>query len=155
LPFIGEPVKRRRDPSALDELFRNARRSSPRANTQRADIRGERKLIMRVAIFCAALGLVLCTAGIAGPEAAAPKTHIVNIEGLKFQPQVLTVAVGDVVVWVNKDLVAHTATSSKAGVFDSKMIAPDKTWTLTVRTKGEFGYSCTYHPTMKGTLRVE
>jgi len=54
---------------------------------------------------------------------------------------------------VNKDLVAHTATASD-GTFDSKLIAPDKSWTLTVRTPGAFAYGCTYHPTMKGTLKI-
>jgi plastocyanin len=55
---------------------------------------------------------------------------------------------------VNKDLVAHTATAP-AGAFDSKMIAPDTSWKLTVRKRGEIAYTCTYHPTMKGMLRVE
>ena len=33
------------------------------------------------------------------------KTHTVTIEGMRFQPEVLTVARGDTIVWVNKDLV--------------------------------------------------
>ena len=41
------------------------------------------------------------------------------MENMRFQPQSLTVARGDTVVWVNKDLVPHTATS-KAGGFDSQ-----------------------------------
>jgi plastocyanin len=76
------------------------------------------------------------------------------MEGMKFQPDVLTVAVGDTVIWVNKDIVAHTATAPD-GTFDSKLIAPDKSWKLTVRKPGDFPYVCTYHPTMKGTLKVE
>ena len=49
---------------------------------------------------------------------------------MRFQPEVLTVAPGDTVVWVNKDLVPHTATS-KAGGFDSKEIQADKSWRYT------------------------
>ncbi len=110
---------------------------------------------MRIAIFAFALSLTLCT--LTDPAGARPKptTHTVTIEGMKFQPEALAVAVGDIVVWVNKDLVPHTATSSKAGIFDSKLIEPDNSWTLIVRTQGDFDYVCTYHPTMKATLRVE
>ncbi len=109
---------------------------------------------MRIVIFAAALALISCGVSLTAGEPSKPKTHTVTIEGMKFQPEVLTVAAGDTVVWVNKDLVPHTATSP-AGAFDSKMIAPDKSWKLTVRKRGEIAYTCTYHPTMKATLRVE
>jgi plastocyanin len=110
---------------------------------------------MRTVIFAGALCLVLWAVGPAAATAPRPVTHTVTIEGMQFRPQALSVALGDTVVWVNKDLVAHTATSDTAGVFDSKLIAPDKSWRVTIRTKGDLSYTCTYHPTMKGTLRVE
>ncbi len=110
---------------------------------------------MRLDTFVSAVCLTLCTIGVAAVDRPKPKTHRVTIEGMKFQPGVLTVDSGDTVVWVNQDLVPHTATSSEAGIFDSKLIAPDKSWKLTVRKKGDFAYICTYHPTMKATLRVE
>ena len=66
----------------------------------------------------------------------------------------LTVNAGDTVIWVNKDLVAHTATS-QAGRFDSGIIVPGKSWKYRVSRTGEFAYTCTYHPTMKATLRVK
>jgi plastocyanin len=113
------------------------------------------KLIMRTAVIAFGLSLILSTLAVTAGERPKPTTHTVTIEGMKFQPEELTVTVGDIVVWVNKDVVAHTATSSKAGIFDSKLIAPDKSWKLTVRTKGDFDYVCTYHPTMKATLRVD
>ncbi len=111
------------------------------------------KLIMRIAVFAVALSLMCSLALIAG-ERRKSTTHTVTIEGMKFQPEQLTVASGDVVVWVNKDLVAHTATSSEAGIFDSKLIAPAKSWKFTVRKKGNVTYVCTYHPTMKAMLHV-
>ncbi|MEP7247173.1 MAG: cupredoxin family copper-binding protein [Gammaproteobacteria bacterium] len=110
---------------------------------------------MRIAVFVSALGLIVSTLGLAAGDRSTPKTHTVTIEGMKFQPAALTVVSGDTVVWVNKDLVAHTATSSEAGIFDSKLIAPDKSWRVTLRKQGDFAYICTYHPTMKATLRVE
>ena len=108
----------------------------------------------RLATLIAAVGLLVCTAGPAAGERSEPKTHTVTIEGMRFQPERLTVARGDTIVWVNKDLVPHTATS-KAGRFDSQTIRTDKSWRFTARTKGEFPYFCTFHPTMQAVLNVK
>jgi plastocyanin len=75
---------------------------------------------MRIAVFTFALSLMWCTVALTGREHRKSTIHTVTIEGMKFQPEELTVASGDVVVWVNKDPVAHTATSTDAGIFDSK-----------------------------------
>jgi plastocyanin len=74
------------------------------------------------------------------------------MEGVAFQPEVLTVRAGDTVVWVNRDAFPHTATGKG---FDSKAIPADGSWRYTPRTRGEFPYVCIFHTTMKGTLRVE
>jgi plastocyanin len=100
------------------------------------------------------LGVILCTIGVFAGDQPKPKTHTVTIEGMRFQPEVLTVALGDTIVWVNKDLVPHTATST-AGSFDSKEIQADKSWKYTIRKTGDFAYICTFHPTMKAMLRVK
>ena len=99
-------------------------------------------------------GLILCTMVVFAVDQRKPKTHTVTIEGMRFQPEMLTVERGDTIVWVNKDLVPHTATS-KAGNFDSKLIEADKSWKYAVRKKGEFAYICRFHPTMKAMLQVE
>ena len=112
------------------------------------------KVIMRIAKIGVVLIVFLCSMGLIAGERSKHQTHTVTIEGMKFQPEALTVALGDTVVWINKDLVAHTATS-QTDAFDSKMISPDKSWRLTVRKPGEIAYICTYHQTMKATLRVE
>ena len=95
----------------------------------------------------------LAAAAQAAAAAPRPRVHAVTIDGSRFSPQRLTLAAGDVVVWKNADVLAHTATSA-AGGFDSKAIAPGASWTLKVRKAGAFDYSCTLHPTMKGSLRV-
>jgi len=38
---------------------------------------------------------------------------------------------------------------------DSGTIPAEGSWEYTVRQKGEFAYTCTYHPTMKATLNVK
>ena len=84
---------------------------------------------------------------------AGPTTHTVVIEGLKFLPETLAVRRGDTVVWVNKDPYPHTATAQ--GVFDSGSLAEGQSWKYTAEQAGEHAYLCTFHPNMKGTLRVE
>ena len=109
---------------------------------------------MRIAAFAAAVGLILCVMGLSAGDRAKPRTHTVTIEGMRFQPETLTIARGDSVAWVNKDVVPHTATS-KAGSFDSQIIQADKSWKVTARKRGDFAYICTFHPTMKAILHVK
>jgi plastocyanin len=109
---------------------------------------------MRAAIVAVAAVVNVCAIGLAAGERPKPKTHTVTMENMRFQPESLTVARGDTVVWVNKDLVPHTATS-KTGGFDSQIIQADKSWRFTVRKKGDFVYVCTFHPTMTAMLRVK
>jgi plastocyanin len=119
-----------------------------------------RALCRRCAWIAAALSLLLGAGSLpeqtqgAAIAAGQPKTHTVTIEATSFKPESLTVAAGDKVVWVNKDPFPHTATSTSGG-FDSGNIEPDKSWTFTAVKKGEFGYICSLHPTMKAVLKVE
>jgi plastocyanin len=108
-----------------------------------------------MAQFAAALALAMCGA-LTDMAAAArkPMTHTVTIDASRFEPETLSVMAGDTVVWVNKDVVAHTATSTP-GAFDSGLIAPGKSWKYRPKRAGEFAYTCTYHPTMNGMLRVK
>jgi plastocyanin len=108
---------------------------------------------MRAAILVSAATVLVCVLGLGADERPEPKTHTVTMENMSFQPERLTVTRGDTVVWVNKDLVPHTATS-KAGEFDSQNIPVEKSWRFTAQKKGEFAYICTFHPTMSATLRV-
>ncbi len=109
---------------------------------------------MRAAILAVAAPVIVCAIALTAGERPKPKTHTVTMEKMRFQPESLTVARGDTVVWVNKDLVPHTATSKAAG-FDSQVIQAEKSWRFTVRKKGDFAYLCTFHPTMTAMLRVK
>jgi len=114
---------------------------------------------MRAAALALA-GLLACaTGGVAGPPASAartaarPATVKVAIDGMHFLPADAAVKPGDTIVWTNKDIVAHTVTST-TGAFDSKLIAPGGTWKYVVRKKGAFAYHCSYHPPMTATITV-
>jgi plastocyanin len=119
-----------------------------------------RALGRRCAWIAAALSLLLGTVSLpdqtqgAAIAAGQPKSHTVTIEATSFKPESLTVTAGDKVVFLNKDPFPHTATSTPGG-FDSGNIDPDKSWTLTTVKKGEFGYICSLHPTMKAVLKVD
>ena len=84
---------------------------------------------------------------------AKATAHTVEIDGLKYSPAMLSVKRGDTVTWVNKDPFPHTVTAH--GAFDSGDIPAGGRWTLVARKPGTYGYICTYHPNMKGVLKVE
>jgi plastocyanin len=102
-----------------------------------------------------ALGCTLAWYAIASSAVADGKSvsHTVVIQGLKEVPETLVVKRGDTITWINKDPFPHTVTAK--GVFDSGSIAPGGSWRYTAKIVGEHSYTCTFHPNMKGTLRVE
>lgn len=95
---------------------------------------------------------VACACLATGP-AAWGKTHTVIIEGMRFNPETLTVKRGDRVTWVNRDVVPHTATAGRT--FDSGAIGPGASWSIRVKTPGQTGYVCALHPMMKAYLNVQ
>jgi plastocyanin len=105
-------------------------------------------------IVLAAVAATVLESGITA-AAAEPKTatHTVVIDGVRFDPQELTVKVGDMIVWINHDPFPHTATAVDK-TFDSREIAAGRSWKYTVRKAGVLAYACSLHPTMLGTLRV-
>jgi|SRR5829696_10118895 len=106
----------------------------------------------RIPFVMLVLGLLVCPAGLG----AAPKraTHTVTIDGARFSPAELTVKTGDTIVWVNKDILAHTATAKEGAAFDSKVIQPGKSWRFVARKRGAFNYTCIFHP-MDAKLTVK
>ncbi len=99
------------------------------------------------------LGRIAVLVWVTVAAAAAPgTTHRILIQGFAFVPERIEVAVGDTVVWENKDIVPHTATARKG--FDSKNLEPGQTWSYVAKRQGRYEYICTYHPTMKGQLVV-
>jgi plastocyanin len=100
-----------------------------------------------------ALALSACALASAARTGPASRTYTVTIEQMRFTPARITVAPGDVVEWVNADLVPHTATV-RDGAFDSGQIAAGSSWRWTARTRGTTPYVCALHPTMAGIVEV-
>src|SRR5262245_17394739 len=87
-------------------------------------------------------------------EKPAGRLHRIEMKALGFEPAELAVASGDTVVWVNHDIVPHTATAD-ARQFDSGSVAPGGEWSHVMRDPGRISYLCIFHPPMKGVLVVK
>ena len=94
------------------------------------------------------LGLLACR------PAPAPRRYAVEIKDMAFVPATLTVAVGDTVVWTDRDIVPHTATEDRAGGWEAGPIMGGESGMLVMRTPGTVRYACRFHPEMHGTLEV-
>ena len=74
------------------------------------------------------------------------------MENLVISPATATAKVGDTVEWVNKDILAHTATA-RGGNFDVT-IPPKQTMRRILKKPGDIAYYCRFHPNMKATLTI-
>ena len=72
----------------------------------------------------------------------------------RYEPAAVTVKVGATVTWTNAGAVEHTATADDGGTFDSGLMRPKATFSITLKSPGTFAYHCSYHRWMKGTLIV-
>ena len=85
------------------------------------------------------------------PASAAPRTHTVVIDKMKFGAMPTGLHAGDRIVWVNKDMFRHTATA-KDGSFDIDL-KPGATG-VTILKAGAISVVCRYHPGMRAMLKV-
>lgn len=109
---------------------------------------------LRTSIVMGSIALAPLSGHAAQPakrDGAAVRTVV--IESLRFSPQRLVVSRGERIKWTNRDPFPHTVTATD-GSFDSHAIAPDSSWTYVARKAGEYHYTCTFHPTMKGVIVV-
>ncbi len=92
--------------------------------------------------------------GDSAPAGAVVPEQAITITGFAFKPATLTVPAGTVVRWLNKDTVAHTATSDKPG-WDSGNLNPGQSYARKFDTPGTYAYHCTPHPFMVGKVVVK
>jgi plastocyanin len=85
------------------------------------------------------------------PASAAPRTHTIVIDKMKFGAMPADVHKGDIIIWDNRDMFRHSATDK--GEFDIDL-PPGKAVKIRVTKTGTFPFICKYHPGMKGVLKV-
>ena len=102
----------------------------------------------RHALLLAVLPLLAMGPG----EAAVPKVHTVVMANMRFGPMPADLKAGDAIIWVNRDLVPHTATSAPGG-FDIRLDG-GASRKMTVPRAGSFPVVCRFHPGMRTTLAV-
>lgn len=118
---------------------------------------------MRRSVFTAVL-LAVLGLGIAGLGARTgsftasaqqkPGTMEVKIDNFSFGPTELTVPVGTIVMWTNRDDIPHTVVSTDK-VFKSKVLDTDEKFSYTFTQPGTFPYFCSIHPKMTGKVVVQ
>ena len=94
----------------------------------------------------------LALAPLAGAAAARPATHRIEMARMRFGPSPAGIKAGDTVLWVNRDVVRHTATA-RDGSFDVDLAAGASGRSVVSRA-GSFAYFCRFHPGMRGVLEV-
>ena len=108
---------------------------------------------IRAFLVSAALVSSATLAAAAACARRVPRTHEVAIRDFTFQPETLTAAAGDTIVWTNLDFVPHTVTARRTE-WDSEGLDAGSTWSLVARTAGEHAYYCVLHPNMQGVIEV-
>jgi plastocyanin len=104
-------------------------------------------------------GLLVLALGVGAlpPPSAAwagePQTHAATIENFAFMPARAEVAIGDTVVWTNRDLVPHTATADD-GAWGTDTIKNSATGSFVATAPGTLAYHCRFHPEMTGVIVV-
>ena len=83
--------------------------------------------------------------------AAAPRSHVIVVDKMKFGPVSANIRKGDLIVWDNRDLFRHSATAK--GGFDVDLPA-GKTVRMRATASGRFAFVCKFHPGMRGVLQV-
>lgn len=86
-------------------------------------------------------------------EKVIPSLYVVQIEQMKFMPADISVNVGDTIMWVNSDMVAHDVTEEKNNTWTSSLLQPGKSWKLIAKTGAD--YYCSIHKVMKGSFEIK
>lgn len=107
----------------------------------------------------------------AGPDDAAGPPVVEMTDALKYEPQEITISVGERVRWQNVGNIAHTVTTDPSKVadpggvsvpsgvepWDSGLLGADATFSRRFRKAGTYQYVCIPHEgaRMVGTVVVE
>lgn len=112
---------------------------------------------VRLAISAALLLAFGLLTGCGGPSTLATTAGNglqVIITNRSYDPQEITVKVGDTVTWVNQDAPQHDVVANN-GEFKSKLFDKGQSFRFTFTKAGTYPYYCSIHPGMTGTVIVQ
>ena len=104
-------------------------------------------------VAAVAAGLLAAAALAGSAETPMPRTHRVEIRQFQFVPDVLAVAPGDTIDWINLDIVPHTVTALD-GSWDSQNLDAGAQWSTEVVASMSGAYFCRYHPSMVAVFMI-
>jgi plastocyanin len=105
-------------------------------------------------VMIAMLLLLAASQTVTAKDQPSAANAAVKIDNFVFGPQTITVPVGTTVTWTNSDDIPHTAVSTD-GVFKSKVMDTDETFSYTFTKAGTYSYYCSVHPKMTGKVVVQ
>ena len=120
----------------------------------------KRFLISLLALSAIIVLVTGCSSSPTSSNPPTPTTHDISMVDSAFQPQTITVKMGDSIRWTNNGARTHTSTSGTNGVpdgiWDSGDIASGNTYERVFDTAGTYPYYCHYHWAMgmTGTITV-
>jgi plastocyanin len=79
----------------------------------------------------------------------------VRMKDILFEPEHVTVKIGQTVRWTNGDAVAHNVTAKKGADFASDSLSRGETFDAKLDKAGTIAYVCTLHSGQKGSITVE
>jgi plastocyanin len=107
---------------------------------------------LKIRILLAAL--VLSAIARMAPSTAAPEGDRIVIDQFMFHPTTLRIRAGATVTWLNEDEEPHTVVSA-SGLFRSSALDTHDTFSFKFDKPGTYGFVCSIHPQMIGTIVVE
>lgn len=120
-----------------------------------------RPLVVRAAFLATALVLAASLVVAAGCAKAPAGVVVVNMQGLEFVPQKVTIKKGTAVRWVNKDQDVHSSTAadwqpgkSNPLAWTSLLLNPGQTYERRFEAPGSFDYTDQIHGYMNGNVTV-
>jgi plastocyanin len=119
---------------------------------------------LRLMIVAAGVSILVSACGSDSSTPTAPGTSTpadvtvtiqANNGSNSYNPNPVTMRVGQSIAWRNADSIAHTATQDTSGFNTGSLAAGATSASTTMSTAGTFTYHCTIHPGMVGTLTVQ
>ncbi|MCL5070847.1 MAG: cupredoxin family copper-binding protein [Actinobacteria bacterium] len=120
-----------------------------------------RYLLVFITLSTMVLALAGCTSSVSTTAATTAATtaggagakNEISIQGNAFNPDNLSIKVGDTVTWTNNDSYAHTVKAVN-NEFDSGSMAGGAKFNFTFTKEGTYEYICAIHTFMKGSVTV-